>query len=61
MYNALIARGYLFLGDQERCREHLFKFRQSGAPDRILLVTDPDLAKPLSELPPSANPLGIPS
>lgn len=55
LFDAIMARGYLFLGDRNRCREHLLKCRQSGIPDRILLLNEPDLAGPLSELPPMAE------
>jgi hypothetical protein len=52
LFNAIMASGYLSLGDENRCREHLLKCRQAGVPDRIVQMNDPDLAGPLSELPP---------
>lgn len=55
LHDAIIASGYLYLGDSNRCREHLLKCRQAGIPDRILLLHNPDLARPLSELPPMAE------
>jgi hypothetical protein len=52
LYDAILASGYLYLGDAGRCREQLLKIRQAGIPDRLIRLADPNLAGPLSELPP---------
>lgn len=56
LYDAIMASGYLYLGNRNRCLEHLLKARQSGIPDRIVLLNEPDLAGPLSELSPPSEP-----
>lgn len=56
LYDAIIASGHLYLGDSNRCQEYLLKCRQAGIPDRILLLHNPDLAGPLSELGPQTEP-----
>jgi hypothetical protein len=52
LYQAIIASGYHLLGNADQCREHLLECRKAGIPDRYILLNDPDLAGPLSELPP---------
>jgi tetratricopeptide (TPR) repeat protein len=61
LYDAIMARGYLYLGDRNRCREHLLRCRQAGIPDGILLLNEPDLAGPLAELPPVSESSEVPS
>ncbi len=51
LYDALLASGYFYLGQVDRCREHLLKARQAGIPDRLIRMTNPDLARSLAELP----------
>jgi hypothetical protein len=52
LYHAIIASGYHLLGNADQCREHLLECRKAEIPDRYILLNDPDLAGPLSELPP---------
>jgi hypothetical protein len=52
LFDAIMASGYLCLGDKDRCRGHLLKCRQAGIPDRIVQMNDPDLAGLLAQLPP---------
>jgi tetratricopeptide (TPR) repeat protein len=61
LYEAVIASGYHYLGDVNRCRDHLLECRKAGIPDRYILLNEPDMAGPLSELPPQTEPTGAAS
>jgi len=61
LFDAIMASGYMYLGDRMRCREHLLKCRQAGVLDYIVQMNDPDLAGPLAELPPVSESSEVPS
>jgi tetratricopeptide (TPR) repeat protein len=52
MFDVFLASGYLYLGDIEKCREHLLRARQAGVPGRAIQRVNPELVGILSELPP---------